>query len=42
MKRLSLFVLCSLFLVSAKAELEVPRDSVPEDHLAWFGLRGAV
>lgn len=23
-------------------ELIVPRDSVPEDHMAWFGLRGPV
>ncbi len=42
MKRLSVFVLCSLFFMAAKAELAIPRDSVPEDHLAWFGLRGAV
>lgn len=42
MKRLFVFVLCSLFLMTAKAELTVPKDSVPEDHLAWFGLRGAV
>ena len=42
MKRLLSFVLCSVFLVTAKAELIIPRDSVPEDHLAWFGLRGAV
>jgi len=26
----------------AWAELEVPRDSIPEDHLAWFDLRGPV
>ena len=42
MKHLLSFVLCSVFLVTAKAELIIPRDSVPEDHLAWFGLRGAV
>lgn len=36
MKRLSIFFLCSLFFVAAKAELTIPRDSVPEDHLAWF------
>ena len=41
-KHLFVFALCSLFLATARAELVIPRDSVPEDHLAWFGLRGAV
>lgn len=36
------FALCSLCLLPAQAELAVPRDSVPENHLEWFGLRGAV
>ena len=40
--RLLVFALCSLLFLPAKAELTVPKDSVPEDHLAWFGLRGAV
>ena len=39
MKRLLPFVLCSVFLVTAKAELTIPRDSVPEDHLAWRSAR---
>ena len=45
MKRLGswLLALGSLFFVPIGAqELTIPRDSVPEDHLAWFGLRGAV
>ena len=45
MKRLFswLLALGSLFFVPTRAqELAIPRDSVPEDHLAWFGLRGAV
>lgn len=25
-----------------RAEMEVPRDSVPDNHLEWFGLRGPV
>ena len=39
-----LAVLCLLPLVSAvmAQEIEIPRDSVPEDHLSWFGLKGAV
>ncbi|MBQ2540982.1 MAG: hypothetical protein II551_04985 [Paludibacteraceae bacterium] len=42
------FVLCTLSLVLCPLsivhcqELAVPRDSVPDDHLAWFGLRGPV
>lgn len=35
----------AVFLLSALTgaqELTIPRDSVPEDHLAWFGFRGAV
>ena len=42
MRRLVVFALCSLLFLPAKAELTPPRDSVPEDHLAWFGFRGAV
>ena len=37
-----LIVLFSSFLLPVRAELTIPRDSVPEDHLAWFSLRGAV
>ena len=40
--RLLVFALCSLLFLPAKAELTPPRDSVPEDHLAWFSLRGPV
>ena len=38
-----ILALCVLCLMPARAqELTVPRDSVPENHLEWFGLRGAV
>ena len=43
MKRFSLFLLFlfTLFILTAQ-ELAIPRDSVPEDHMAWFNLRGPV
>lgn len=31
-----------LFALSGMAETQPPRDSIPEDHLAWLGLRGPV
>ncbi len=42
MKKTLFFLLCSLWFSAVYAQAEVPRDSVPDDHLAWFGLRGAV
>ena len=41
MNRLFLIVFLSAS-IPCLAELQIPRDSVPEDHLAWFGLRGPV
>ena len=44
MKRSIFFLLlCAWLVLPVEAqELPIPRDSVPEDHLAWFGLHGPV
>ena len=43
MKRFSFIMLAlCVWLVLPAQELAIPRDSVPEDHMAWFGLRGPV
>ena len=43
MKKLHLFGLALLAVwPCVAAEIEVPRDSVPEDHLSWLGFKGPV
>ena len=43
-QRLHIVCIAAFFAacLCAQNESEIPRDSVPEDHLAWLGFRGAV
>ena len=41
-KYVLLVVMCLCMPLVAQEEIEIPRDSVPEDHLAWLGFRGPV
>lgn len=42
MKRVGYILIAMLALPAMAQEIEIPHDSVPEDHLAWFGFYGPV
>jgi hypothetical protein len=42
LRRLPILFLLGIITVSLAAQEAIPRDSVPEDHLAWLGFRGPV